>query len=680
MSSIKPQKVRMFRRGKLKTEESYRPKGKAKRKQTPNKFIGAISINSRAVGYVRPSDNFPLKQDDDIEITFEFLNTALNGDQVEISLLPKKHGLRQGGRVERIIKRSKTRFSGTIAKRTQAYIVVPDDKKCYVDYFILSDKKDEKKLKEGDKVVVELLPWDNPQTNPTAKLHRVLGRAGDSEAEMNAIVLSGGFDYLFPAEAAREAKDIKSTFSISAHTESRRDMRGVATFTIDPEDAKDFDDALSVRELDGGTTEIGVHIADVSHFVHPNSALDREALERAVSVYLVGRTIPMLPPELSEDLCSLRPDEDKLAFSAIFKIDSKARVLERWFGRTVIRSGKRFTYEEAQKILDGTVYNIYSGHLSTLNKLAKIMKQERIEQGAIEFETEEVAIELDSRGFPIAVHKKLRQDTNKLVEEFMLLANREVARFIEKLDKAGQERIRPFIYRVHDLPDVQKIEDLGIFVRALGHTLPKRPKGVTPKDISALLSRFEGEAAQGVVRSAALKAMAKAVYSVTNIGHFGLSATHYTHFTSPIRRYPDIMVHRLLARYLAADNVKESELENLQQSALHCTRREIEAVEIERASVKYNQVKFLAGRVGDEFDATISGVTEWGIYVEDTVTKAEGMLRLRALKDDYYELDEKNYRLVGKRTRKTYSLGDKLRVRLITADQERRTLDFELAS
>jgi ribonuclease R len=644
--------------------ESAWPPGK-------NRFEGLISINSRGVGYLAADGP------EDIEIHEEHLNTALPGDEVRVALLPRVHGRRVEGEVLEVVKRAKTEFVGTVEKEVRGTFVVPDNRRVYVDFLLSPDEAS--KLKQNDKVIVRLLPWTDPKKNPPVEIVGVLGQKGEHNVEMEAIVRAGGFQTQFPQAVLEEAHAIKSTARIDAEEIARRkDYRGVPTFTIDPVDAKDFDDALSFRALPDGTFEVGIHIADASHYVTPDSALDREAIDRATSIYLVDRTIPMLPEELSNDLCSLNADEDKLAFSAIFTIDQNAAVRDRWFGKTVIRSDKRFAYEEAQEVITRGE-GLYVEELQTLNRLAKTIKERRFADGAIEFEEDEVRFELDEKGRPIAVKRKQRLDAHKLIEEFMLLANREVAEYIHRLEKQAG-KTHPFVYRIHDVPNLEKIQDLATFVRAIGHDLVVAPNGtVSSKDLNALFKRIEGEATEGLIKTAAVRAMAKAVYSTGNIGHFGLAFGYYTHFTSPIRRYPDIMVHRLLAHYLANEKVADKEVAQLQKQALHASRREVEATEAERASIRYKHVEFMRAHVGETFEGVISGVTEWGIYVEDLVTKAEGMIRIRDLGDDYYELDKQNYRLVGTRTKKTYSLGDKIKVKLTAADLDRKTLDFVIA-
>jgi ribonuclease R len=669
-------------------------------------LIGTIALTSRGVGYVALEGHAR-----DIEILREDLNRALDGDEVELVLLPRRRGpaprgvgrdkphhdtLSRGertqGRIVRVVARAREEFVGLVRRDENGYIVVPDSRRVYATFRVPTEEATRHALRDNLKVLVRLGEWRDPLKNPTAHIVRVLGEKGIHETEMEALLAESGFASGYPARALTEAREIKRTATIrAADSASRRDFRDTLTFTIDPTDAKDFDDALSLRMLDSGLSEVGVHIADVSEYVRPGTALDREAASRATSVYLVDRTIPMLPPELSESLCSLNPSEDKLAFSALFVIDRHARVRERWFGKSIIRSTRRFTYEEAERLIENTAGSAQSEAnaagrsdapyilaLRALNELAKKLKSRRVEAGAIEFEEPEVRFTLDERGRPIAAAVKERLAAHSLIEECMLLANREVAELIGRLEKSARGDF-PFLYRVHDAPDPEKIAELAVFLRAIGHELDVPKTGaVSARDLNALFERLEGHAAEALVKKAALRAMAKALYSTANIGHFGLAFGYYTHFTSPIRRYPDLLVHRVLAHYLADKKAGRGEFADLHAHALHASARERAALEAERASVKYKQVEFLASRVGDEFDATITGVTEWGIYVEEDSCRAEGMIALRALADDYYVLDEKNYRLVGERTKRAFSLGERVRVRLTGADLDRRTLDFAL--
>lgn len=628
-------------------------------------FVGTIRVTGKGVGYFSVPDS-----EEDFEIQPENINTALNRDTVRIEDTKSLSQYdRKQAKVVEIIERHKTEFVGTLEKADEGFFLVPDDKRLYRDIFI-SDAKD---AKDGDKVQVKMLEWKDSSKSPKGELVRVIGRAGEHNTEMLGIVYESGFEVDFPAEVEQEADELKKNFEKEDHLKDRKDFRETTTFTIDPVDAKDFDDAISFKKLENGDYEIGVHIADVSHFVVEKTALDKEARKRGTSIYLVDRTIPMLPEVLSNDLCSLNPNEVKYAFSAVFVMNPEGRVKERWFGKTLINSDKRFSYEEAQEILDkGT--GIFAEELKTLNELAKKLREEKFKKGAIDFEAEEVKFELDDRGKPIRVFKKERKDTHKLIEDFMLLANREVASYMT--EAYGEKSRAAFVYRIHDAPDREKIVNLATFVKALGFELKNKDGQTTAEEISKMLKSVTGTPAEMLIKTAAVRAMSKAVYSTANIGHFGLAFEYYTHFTSPIRRYPDLMVHRLLYRFLTHGQIEQDEIIKYQKLADDSSEREMEAAEAERSSIKYKQVEYMSERVGQEFEALVSGVSEWGVYVEETNTKAEGMVKLRDMKDDFYELNEKLYAIVGKKTGKKYSLGDRVRVKLVAADPERKNLDF----
>ncbi|MEK7505789.1 MAG: ribonuclease R [Patescibacteria group bacterium] len=630
-------------------------------------YQGIIFVNAKGVGYVEIPDS-----EEDIEIENQHMNTSLHKDTVEILLLPLIRG-RQAGKVLKIVTRIRTRFVCTIAKDGDTPIAVPDERKFYTQIELPKNTL----LPVGRKALVEMT-WNNPLFRPTGVILEDLGQKGDNDVEMRSILLEKGFGSSFPEAVEAEAADIKrnSAADFAEEIPKRRDFRGTPTMTIDPKDAKDFDDALSVKELPDGNLEIGVHIADVSHYVRPGTKLDEEAGRRATSVYLVDRTFPMLPETLSNDLCSLNPNENKLAFSVTFTLSKEGDILNKIIGRSIIRSDKRFTYENAQEVLDkgqGTFHK----ELETLRRLAKKFEKARFGKGAIAFEEDEVKFELDEKGKPVRVFRKKRLDTHRLVEEWMLLANTAAAEFVEKL-ATSKNSAPPFIYRIHDTPDRDRIAALAIFLKAIGRHLTVTNGKVTGKDINALFKQLEGEAEEGIVKTAALRSMTKAIYSTKNIGHFGLHFEAYTHFTSPIRRYPDTIVHRLLATYLSGKKVPAQDISFYEKIGRHSTEAEIRATEAERESIKMKQVEWMKERVGQEFDGIVSGVTEWGIYLEEKETKSEGMVRLRDLTDDYYILDEKNYRLVGEKTKKTYSLGDKVRFRVTAADPERKTLDYKL--
>ena len=521
--------------------------------------------------------------------------------------------------------------------------------------------------------------WHDSRTNPVGTVVERIGMKGDNDTEMRAIALEKGIVPDFPEDVEREASAISRAIDAD-EIARRRDMRDVPTCTIDPADAKDFDDALSFRTLADGNIEVGVHIADVSHYVVPGTALDKEAARRGTSVYLVDRTIPMLPEVLSNDLCSLNPHEDKLAFSAVFTFSGeslargKADIIDEWFGRTVIHSNRRFAYEEAQDVLNGAG-DPMQGALTTLNTLAKILQKERFAKGAISFDKDEVRFNLDENGKPLGVYVKERLDAHKLIEDFMLLANKRVAEWIGKKDEGLK---KTFVYRIHDVPDADRIRELATFVKTLGYDLPIGENGPSSRDINALLGQVKGSPEEQLITTAAIRSMAKAIYATGNIGHYGLAFEHYTHFTSPIRRYPDVMVHRLVATYIAGTTVGEKERESYEAMSRYASEMEKQAADAERASVKYKQVEYMQNHVGEEFDGTISGVTKFGIYVEESETRAEGLVHIRDLGDDFYTHDEKNYALVGERTKKRYRLGDPIRVRLVRADLDARVLDMEV--
>ncbi len=634
-------------------------------------LIGVIRIAGKGTGFFE-AEGF----DEDIVIETENLNTALNRDEVEISLLPKQKKQRLAGKVTKIVTRAKRQFVGTLEKDKGRFFLVPDDKKVYKDIVVAQSNLADSAI--GMKVLINFTSWTDPEKNPEGELAQVIGKKGDNDAEMRGIALEKGFDASFPEAVEHESEKISAQSGKVSPEElaKRRDFRKTLTFTIDPVDAKDFDDAISFKKLPNGDFEIGVHIADVSHYVQEKTELDREAQKRGFSVYLVDRTIPMLPEALSNDVCSLKPNEDRMTFSAVFVIGENATVKERWFGKTIIHSAKRFTYEAAQDVLDNKSTEHKEG-LETLNRLAKKMREKKFRDGAIDFEQDEVRFDLDETGKPIRIYKKQRLDTHKLVEEYMLLANREVAEFIYKAREKTKSK-EPFIYRIHDIPNQEKISELGIFLRALGHDLPDTHGKVSAKDLQMLFRQIEGKAEESMIKTAAVRSMAKAVYSTGNIGHFGLAFEYYTHFTSPIRRYADLLVHRILFHHLNGTKIPPHEWHSYEKMAHENSEQEIAAAEAERASKKYKQVEYMQDKVGQVFDGTISGVTEWGMYIEEKETRCEGMIKLRDLGDDFYILDQKNYRIVGEKTKKAYSLGDKIKFKVASADLERKTLDYTL--
>jgi len=641
------------------------------KEKKPIRYIeGTLRITGKGVGYV-VADEFP----EGIEVSPADLNMGLHRDRVRVLLEPKVAGERQSGEITEILFRYKIKFVGTVKRQDGLFFLVPDDPKMYADIIIPPDEA--KHVQPNEKVYVKIVKWTDPKLNPLGTILSSLGNKGDNDVEMRAIVLEKGLSSDFPPGVEEEARRIDRRIT-EEEVALRRDMRAVTTFTIDPADAKDFDDALSFRELPSGDIEIGIHIADVTHYVRPGSKIDAEAAERATSIYLVDRTIPMLPEVLSNDACSLNPNEDKLVFSAIFTFSGKAlankevEIVDEWFGRAIIHSDKRFTYEEAQGVLD-TKKGSYCTELERSNAIAKLLQKERFARGAIAFEKEEVRFELDEFARPIAVHMKERTDTNKLIEDFMLLANKRVAEFISKKDKHVKQT---FVYRVHDLPDADKVKELASFLKTIGYELKIGKNGVTSRDINKLLTDIKGTEEEGMIQTATIRTMAKAVYATKNIGHFGLSFEHYTHFTSPIRRYPDMMVHRLLATYLENKKVPAEALERYEAASRYSSEREQTAAEAERGSIKYKQVEYMKDKVGQTFDGIISGVTKWGLYVEEAESRAEGLVHIKNMADDYYTLDEKTYSLRGERTKKKYTLGDKVRIKVKSADLEKRMLDY----
>ncbi len=636
--------------------------------QTPI-ITGKMTITSKGIGYVKNPD---LEQD--IEVQNQFLNTALHGDEVEVTLHAKVEGMRQSGEVTKIISRAKLGFVGVIDKEAGRTFLIPDDKKMYIDIMVNEQKT--MGAENGQKAFVVITKWDDPKKSPEGEVRQILGNKGDNNVEMMSIVLEKGFDTDFPDEVVAEADDIERNERIIPANEvaKRRDMRDTFTCTIDPFDAKDFDDALSLKTLPSGNYEAGVHIADVSHYVREGSALDKEALKRGCSIYLVDRTIPMLPHVLSNDVCSLNPNEDKLTFSAVFEMTPQGEIVSRWFGRTVINSDKRFTYEEAQGIINAGSGE-YADTLLTFKSLAEILRKEKFANGAIDFETTEVKFRLDENGKPLEVYKKERLDTHKLVEDFMLLANREVAKFI--IDEHEKRKEDPLgIYRNHALPERERLTDLSIFLKALGYTLDIEKKDVTPKDIQTIINQATGDVNEQLIKTATIRSMAKAVYATHNIGHFGLAFKYYTHFTSPIRRYPDLLVHRILQDTLDNKRTDDKKAAYYMMAARQSSDREVSASEAERASIKYKQVEYMMSHIGETFDGVITGVSEWGIYVEEAETKCEGMVKLRDLNDDYYTLNPKTYTVTGGSTGKKYTLGDKVRIKVLGADLEKKIIDY----
>ncbi len=632
------------------------------------RYEGIVDMAASGAMYVQCGE-----LDSDVFVHQRNTRNALNGDRVEVIVTHTSRNGAKEGEISKVLERSPRCYAGRveIASKTMA-IVVPDSRKMAVDIAISLKKYPN--LKQDDKVAVRIVDWRDGDRLPQGELVDILGAAGDNDAEMHAILLEYNLPYKFEEQVEKAANAIDGRIT-ELDIAERRDMRCVPTLTIDPADAKDFDDALSIQSIGEGKWEVGVHIADVTHYVRPDSTIDDEAIERGTSVYLVDRTIPMLPERLCNDLCSLRPHEDKLAFSAIFHIDEKGKISQEWFGRTVIHSDRRFAYEEAQKVIE-TGEGDMKEEILTMHNLAQTLRKERFRKGAIAFSRREAKFHLDKNGKPTGVYFKVQKEANQLIEEFMLLANRRVAEFCAKAH--GKERT--MIFRVHDVPNSDKFERFRSFILRFGHIFKSSiEKGnAAAKELNKLLATIKGKPEENVVSTLAIRSMAKAVYTTDNIGHYGLAFPYYTHFTSPIRRYPDMMVHRLLQRYL--DGKRSADKDMHESLCVRCSEREIIAAEAERASIKYKMVEFMADKIGEEFDGHISGMSEWGIFVELENSIVEGMMLMRDIPGDFYQFDEERYEVFGHATGKVFTIGDKVRIRVKSADLRRRLLDFEYVS
>ncbi len=648
-----------------------------------NYVTGTIDMKQGGKAYVIPEE----EGREDIQIAPNNTHHALHGDTVRVLMFPQRKMHKPEGQVVEIIKRAKTRFVGVIQKQERFAFMVSDSRTMPVDIFIHID--DLGGAENGEKVLVEMTDWPERMNNPVGKVIKRLGKPGDNNVEMQSILAEYDFPLDFPKEVEEEAKKIKKP--TKKEMASRRDFRDVTTFTIDPADAKDFDDALSYRELPNGHMEVGVHIADVSYYVKPGSAIDREAYERGTSVYLVDRTIPMLPEKLCNEVCSLRQDEEKLCFSVVMEMDNKGKVYDTWMGKSVIKSNRRMAYEEAQEIIENKELRMKNEEsadavaeaILSLHKIASKLRAARYKNGAINFETQEVKFQLDENAKPIGVYIKESKEANWLIEEFMLLANRTVAEYIGKPSKTSRtsttsktRNARTFVYRVHDEPNPEKLNTFVEFVSKLGFSMKTSSRKALAESYNRLFENIAGRGEEHMVDTIAIRTMSKAYYSTENIGHYGLAFPYYTHFTSPIRRYPDLMVHRLLERYLqGGTSVKAAEYEDY---CKHCSIMEKKAADAERTSVKYKQAEFLADKLGQVFPALISGVSKWGIYAEIEGNKCEGMIPIGSLKDDYYMLDEDNYQVIGRRHGRCYKLGYPVHIRVRRVDLLKKQIDFDL--
>ena len=664
-------------------------RGKYIIKSSKNYYTGIADVTSRGQAYIIVDG-----LEDDIFINNKNLNHALHGDTVEVYIFKRRKGGKLEGEISKIIQRKRTEFVGIIQIQERFAFVNCSDTKMYTDIFIQKGKYNN--AKNGDKVLVAIEDWPETADSPYGNIIKVLGKPGEHHTEIHSILAQYGLPYEFPKEVENYANSINTSIQ-KDEIAKRRDMRKDLTFTIDPKDAKDFDDALSFKAIGNNTYEIGIHIADVSHYLKPGTLLDDEAYERATSVYLVDRVVPMLPEVLSNNACSLRPNEEKYTFSAVFKINDKAEVLDKWFGRTVTYSDARFAYEEAQHIIEnnkptqtesssnlvtipetisitGKSYSVkkeISEAILKINELAKILRKKRMYNGAISFDKVEVKFNLDENNNPEGVYFKETKDANKLIEEFMLLANRSVAEFIGK-----QAVKKTFVYRVHDEPDDEKIAALENIIKQFGYKLNTQNRKSTATSLNKLLKDVSGKKEQNLVDTLAIRTMSKAVYTTNNIGHYGLAFDHYTHFTSPIRRYPDVMVHRLLQFYL--DKGQSSNEKEYEEKCAHSSEMEGLAARAERDSIKYMQVKYMSEHQDSNFLGVISGVTDWGIYVEIIDNKCEGMVRLQDIKDDHYTFNREEFAAIGDRLKKVYQLGDEVYVKVKKADLVRKELDFEL--
>ncbi|HNQ60485.1 MAG TPA: ribonuclease R [Bacteroidales bacterium] len=628
-------------------------------------IIGTVDMKQTGKAYIVPRE-----PGEDIYISPSHTGKAFHGDTVKVFLFPRRPGRKLEGQVVEVLKRAKTHFVGKLQLSDKYAFVIPDNPSMAVDFFIPREYLN--KAKDGEKVVVELMEWPEYARNPFGRIIKVLGKPGEHQVEMQSILVEWDFPIGFSREAEKEAKAIPKAIP-PEEIEKRRDFRKVFTITIDPADAKDFDDALSFRQLEGGLYEVGIHIADVAHYVRPGTAIDQEAERRGTSVYLVDRVIPMLPEKLSNFVCSLRPNEDKLCFSAVFVMDREAHITSQWFGKSIIRSDYRFNYDEVQQIIEGGQHAVRD-EIIALYKLSAKLRAERMKKGTINFETKEVKFDLDDKGKPLGVYIKEQKEANWLIEDFMLLANRRVAEWVGHTK--GKTRSKTFVYRVHDEPPAEKINQFAQFVSKLGYSIKLGSRASFARSLNRLFTEVAGKGEENLIETIAVRTMAKAYYSTDNIGHYGLAFDFYTHFTSPIRRYPDMMVHRLFWDYL--NGAGSADKEFYEERCIHASEMERKALEAERSSVKLKQAEFMKDKVGQIFDALISGVSKYGIFAEIVDNYCEGMIRLRDLTDDFYYLDEDNYQVIGQRYGETYRLGDPVKVIVKNVDIQKKQIDFKL--